>query len=387
MYLLPSRPRLQNKEMLSEKIHSLAGKCAGFPAARRRACSVALGVGAAADTRASDPTAAASVVTTKTGTQYKADADMQAVLDELALLGGKPIETLTPADAVMSLLRKRGEDTSPAALVPAVTSVDRQISGAASKLAARLYTPAGAGPLPVVVYFHGGGWVIGDKQVYDGGARGLSKQAQAIVLSVDYRLAPETKFPAAWDDALAAYTWVATNAASIDGDPKRQALAGESASGNLAVATAVAARDAGVQAPKRVLAVYPVGQTGSLATASYQDSETAKPLNKAMIEWFIDKLLTEPEQKADPRLEIVHAKLTGLAPMTVIGAQIDPLREYGALLEAALKKAGVSVQRRIYTGVTHEFFGMAAAVKRSERAQQEGGQALQASLAGASDTR
>ena len=382
--------------MLSEKIHSLAGKCAGFPAARRRACSVALGVGAAADTRASDPTAAASVVTTKTRTQYTADADIQAVLDELALLGGKPIETLTPAqarqqptpaDAVMSLLRKRGEDTSPAALVPAVTSVDRQISGAASKLAARLYTPAGAGPFPVVVYFHGGGWVIGDKQVYDGSARGLSKQAQAIVLSVDYRLAPETKFPAAWDDALAAYTWVATNAASIDGDPKRLALAGESASGNLAVATAVAARDAGVQAPKRVLAVYPVGQTGSLATASYQDSETAKPLNKAMIEWFIDKLLTEPEQKADPRLEIFHAKLTGLAPMTIIGAQIGSLREYGALLEAALKKAGVSVQRRIYTGVTHEFFGMAAAVKRSERAQQEGGQALQASLAGASDTR
>ena len=382
--------------MLGEKIHSLAGKCAGFPAARRRACSVALGVGAAADTRASDPTAAASVVTTKTRTQYTADADIQAVLDELALLGGKPIETLTPAqarqqptpaDAVMSLLRKRGEDTSPAALVPAVTSVDRQISGAASKLAARLYTPAGAGPFPVVVYFHGGGWVIGDKQVYDGSARGLSKQAQAIVLSVDYRLAPETKFPAAWDDALAAYTWVATNAASIDGDPKRLALAGESASGNLAVATAVAARDAGVQAPKRVLAVYPVGQTGSLATASYQDSETAKPLNKAMIEWFIDKLLTEPEQKADPRLEIFHAKLTGLAPMTIIGAQIGSLREYGALLEAALKKAGVSVQRRIYTGVTHEFFGMAAAVKRSERAQQEGGQALQASLAGASDTR
>ena len=354
-------------------------------------CSLALGaIIVVPDSHAADKSAAAaSAPTTKTGTKYRADADMQAVLDELASLGGKPIENLTPeearkqptpADAVMSLLKKQGKDTSPTALVPGVTSVDREIPGSAGSLPARVYTPAGAGPFPVVVYFHGGGWVIADKQVYDGGARGLSKTAQAIVVSVDYRRAPEAKFPAAWDDALAAYKWIAANAKSINGDPTRLALAGESAGGNLALATAVAVRDAGVQAPTHVLAVYPVGQTGNLDTASYRDSATAKPLNKAMIGWFVDKLLGKPEDKADPRLDLVHAKLAGLPPVTIINAQIDPLREDGKLLETALKKAGVKVQRTVYPGTAHEFFGMAAGVKKAADAQKAGGEALRASF-------
>lgn len=353
-------------------------------------CTLALCASATvAPARAADTVAVPSASMTKTGTKYAANADMQAVLDELALLGGKPIETLTPedarkqptpADAVMALLKKKGKDTSPTALVPGVSSTDREIPGAAGNLPVRIYTPAGAGPFPVVVYFHGGGWVIADKQVYDGGARGLSKESQAIVVSVDYRRAPEAKFPAAWDDSLAAYKWVAANAGSFNGDPARLALAGESAGGNLALATAVAARDAGVQAPTHVLAVYPVAQTGNLDTASYRDSATAKPLNKAMIGWFVDKLLAKPADKSDPRVDLVHAKLAGLPPVTIINAQIDPLREDGAMLEAALKKAGVKVQRKVYIGVTHEFFGMGAAVKQAADAQRAGGQALLASF-------
>ncbi len=237
----------------------------------------------------------------KTGTAFKADADMQAVLG--------------------------------------VSSVDREVGGAVGNLPARIYTPAGAGPFPVVVYFHGGGWVIADKQVYDGGARALAKVAQAVVVSVDYRRAPEAKFPAAWDDALAAYKWVAVNAASLKGDSRRMALAGESAGANLALATAIAARDAKLQSPTHVLAVYPVGQTGNLDTASYKDSATAKPLNKAMVTWFVDKLLAKPDDKKDPRLDLVNARLAGLPPVTIINAQIDPLREDGALLEAALVDA------------------------------------------------
>ena len=340
---------------------------------------------------ANSPKALAAVATavTKTGTAFKADADMQAVLDQLGTMGGKPIEGLTPeearqqptpADAVMAVLKKQGKDTTPAALVPGVTSADREIPGAAGNIPARIYTPDGAGPFPVVVYFHGGGWVIADKQVYDGGVRGLAKQARAVVVSVDYRLAPQHKFPAAWDDAFAAYKWVAANAASIKGDPTRLALAGESAGGNLALATAIAARDGGVQAPLHVLAVYPVGQTGNLDTKSYQDSATAKPLNKAMIGWFVDKLLAKPADKSDPRLDLVNAKLTGLPPVTIINAQIDPLREDGALLEAALKKSGVKVRRTVYDGVAHEFFGMAAAVKKAADAQAQGGKALRDAL-------
>lgn len=351
--------------------------------------AVACGLSLGATLFATHALAAGPNAMAKTGTAFKADADMQAVLDELALLGGKPIETLspdearkqpTPADAVMSLLKKKGKDTSPAALVPGVTSMDRDIQGAAGNIPARIYTPDGAGPFPVVVYFHGGGWVIADKQVYDGGARGLAKQAQAVVVSVDYRRSPEAKFPAAWDDALASYKWAVANAASIKGDPTRMALAGESAGGNLAVSTAIAVRDAGLTAPTHVLAVYPVAQTGNLETKSYVDSKTAKPLNKPMIEWFVDKLLAKPEDKMDARLDIVNAKLVGLPPVTIINAQIDPLREDGALLETALKKARVKVQRKVYSGVAHEFFGMAAAVKKAADAQMMGGKALRDSF-------
>ncbi|RYE70298.1 MAG: alpha/beta hydrolase, partial [Oxalobacteraceae bacterium] len=216
--------------------------------------------------------------------------------------------------------------------------------------------------------------------VYDGGARGLAKQANAIVVSSDYRLAPEAKFPASHDDALAAYKWAVENAASIKGDPKRMALAGESAGGNMAISTAVAVRDAGLTKPTHVLAVYPVGQTGNLNTKSYVDSATAKPLNKPMIEWFVDKLLVKPEDKMDPRLDVLNAKLAGLPPVTIINAQIDPLREDGAMLQGALKKAGVKVDRKVYDGVTHEFFGMAAVVKDAADAQKYGGQALKASF-------
>ena len=315
---------------------------------------------------------------------------MQAVLNELAALGGKPIEILTPeearrqptpADAVMALLKKQGRDTAPTSLVTGVTSVDREVGGAVGNVPARIYTPTGAGPFLLIVYFHGGGWAIVDKQVYDGGARALAKLAQAVVVSVDYRRAPEAKFPAAWDDALAAYRWVVTNSTSLKGDNKRVALAGESAGANLALATAIAVPDASLQAPTHVLAVYPVGQTGNLDTASYKDSATAKPLNKAMVTWFVDKLLAKPDDKKDLRLDLANAKLAGLPPVTIINAQIDPLREDGAILEAALKKAGVKVERKVYAGMTHEFFGMAAVVKKAADAQMLVGQALRKSFA------
>ena len=142
------------------------------------------------------------------------DADMQAVLDAHASLKPKPLDKLsaaearkqpTPADAVGVVLKAKGMSTDPTVLVPGVKHVDRTITGAAGEIPARIYTPDGAGPFPVIVYYHGGGWVIADKNVYDGGARGLSKLANAVVVSIDYRQAPEHKFPAAWDDSLAAY--------------------------------------------------------------------------------------------------------------------------------------------------------------------------------------
>lgn len=350
--------------------------------AQRRAVVLAAGLSAATflfGCASTDPGAMA-----KTGTQYTADADMQTVLDSLALLGGKPIETLSPAqarlqptvaDAVKAVLTGQGKSTDPSLLVPGVTSADREIPGAAGSLPVRIYTPKTAGPYPVIVYFHGGGWVIADKDVYDGGARGLSQAANAVVVSVDYRRAPEAKFPAAWNDALAAYRWATTNAASLNGLPKF-ALAGESAGGNLAIATAVSARDAGLPKPSAILAVYPVGQTGNLNTPSYVDSATAKPLNKAMIGWFVDKLFATPDDKMDPRVDLVHANLKGLPTTLIVNAEIDPLRSDGEMLETALRSAGVSVDRTLYRGVTHEFFGTAAVVAKARDAQAQAGEKL-----------
>ncbi len=250
------------------------------------------------------------------GTQFKSNPDMAKVLDALAAMHPKPMATLsaadarlqpTPADAVNAVLKEEGKGTDPAQLVPGVTSEDKSITLSTGTLPIRVYTPAGKGPFPVIVYYHGGGWVIADKKVYDGGARGLSKEAKAVVVSVDYRRAPEAKFPAQWDDSLAAYKWVTMNAASLNGNPAKLALAGESAGGNLAVATAVAARDAKLPAPVAVLSVYPIAQA-DMNTESYQDSAMAKPLNKAMMAWFFDKTLSQPCEKTDPRGDLVQSR-------------------------------------------------------------------------------
>lgn len=319
--------------------------------------------------------------------EVRADADMQQVLDTFAAFNGKAIEKITVpearaqptvTDAVNVLLKKQGRPTDPEQLVPGVKAADRKVAGSAGPLDATVYTPAGAGPFPVITYFHGGGWVIADRKVYDGGARGLAKAANAVVVSVDYRRAPEAKFPAQWDDALAAYQWVAANAAELNGDPQRLALAGESAGGNLAVATAIAAKGSPT-APKAVLAVYPVAQT-SLNTPSYLANAIAAPLNRAMIPWFLDKLLRSEADKQDPRLDLVHADLQGLPPVTIVNADIDPLQSDGAELESALKKAGVPVERRNFNGVTHEFFGMAAVVAKAKEAQAYAGQRLTAAF-------
>lgn len=314
-----------------------------------------------------------------TGTKYKAEQpEMQDLLVAWTALGGKPIETLTPAearlqptmaDAVNALLRKQGAETDPAKIVPDVTTVDTTIPAAdAAPLTATVYTPTGPGPFPVVVYFHGGGWVIGNSRVYDAGARSLAKGAEAVVISVDYRLAPEHKFPTAWDDALATYKWTAANIGRWRGDPRRLALAGEGAGGNLALSTALSAVTAGITRPKAVIAIYPITQTGT-ETESYVDSANAKPLNKAMINWYFDKTLRSPADKADPRLDIIHAKLSLLPPVTIVNAQIDPLRSDGAMLEEALKQANVPVVRNEYEGVTHQFFGAAWVLPEAKKAQ------------------
>lgn len=314
------------------------------------------------------------------------DGQMQAVLDALRSLGGKPIETLTPlaartqptpTDAVEALLRERGQPTTPE---PGVRSVDRTIPGPGGPLPVRVYTPEqGSGPFPLIVYYHGGGWVIADRKVYDGGARALAKLANAVVVSVDYRQGPEHKFPAAHDDAFAAYRWALEHANELKADPKRVALAGESAGGGLAVATAIQARDEKVQAPLHILAVYPIAGTDT-TTPSYVQNAAAKPLNRPMMSWFFQHYLRNESDRADPRVNLVGADLRGLAPTTIINAEIDPLRSEGEALARLMRDAGVAVDQVTYPGTAHEFFGMAAVVDKAKQAQERAASALTAAF-------
>ncbi len=310
------------------------------------------------------------------------DDRMQQVLDELQQLGPKPIPELTakearqqptPADAAKQLLQKEGKPTAPD---PAVSSMDRTIPGPAGALPVRVYRPKDAsGPLPVVVYFHGGGWVIADKAVYDGGARSISKMGNAIVVSVDYRQGPEHRFPAAHDDAFAAYQWVVANAASLGGDPKRVAVAGESAGGGLAVATAMMARDRKAQLPLAIVSVYPIAGTDT-TTPSYQQYAAAKPLDRPMMSWFFANYLRSAEDRVDPRVNLVAANLAGLPPTTIINAEIDPLRSEGEMLAERLRSVGVDVQQKTYEGVTHEFFGMGMVLDKAIEAETMAADAL-----------
>lgn len=310
----------------------------------------------------------------------KPDAPMQKVLDVLQDdLGVVPYETLspqearrqpTPADAVKKILADKADGKDPTL---GVATLDLTIPGPAGPIPARLYGPrteeAPDELLPVVVYWHGGGWVIADLDVYDASPRGIAKFADCIVVSCHYRQAPEDKFPAAHEDAFAAYRWVVENAQTFGGDPRKIAVMGESAGGNLACATAIRARDEGVAEPVHMALVYPVAGADT-DTPSYRENAEAKPLNKALMQWFVGHVFEDPSQVQDPRINLVEADLHGLPSATIVLAEIDPLRSEGEQLADRLEQAGVDVNHKVFHGSTHEFFGMALVVPDAAVAQQ-----------------
>ena len=311
----------------------------------------------------------------------KPNAQMQAVLDQLAALHPKPIAKLSapaarkqpsPADAVKALLKKQGKSAAP---MPVGTVTNRMIPGPGGHIPVRIYTPKGNGPFPIVVYYHGGGWVIANLDTYDASPRAMVNLANAVVVSSHYRQGPEHKFPAAHEDAFAAYKWTLQNAKSLKGDPAKVAVMGESAGGNLAAAVSMMARDSSVQLPVYQVLVYPIAGSDT-NTASYQENAAAKPLNKPMMEWFFAKYLRSPADGKNPLIDLVHADLQGLPPATVITAQIDPLRSEGGELADRLKSAGSEVDYKNYEGVTHEFFGMGAVVDEAKQAEQQAAEGL-----------
>lgn len=310
------------------------------------------------------------------------DAAIGRVLTEVALLGQKPIETLSPeearrqplpADGVLSLLKKAGTETPPDL---GVATKDFLIPGPAGEIQARLYGKQGDDDAkPVVVYWHGGGWVIADLDSYDSTPRAIARAADCIVVSCHYRQAPEHKFPAAHEDAWAAYQWVVANAASLGGDPTRIAVMGESAGGNLAANVSILARDEGEPAPLAQILVYPVAGN-DMETLSYRENAAAKPLSKPMMKWFVGHVFEDEAQTADPRLNLVAANLADLPPTTIIAAQIDPLRTEGQLLARRLEEAGTEVGYHLWDGATHEFFGMGLVYQDAAAAEAVVGVAL-----------
>lgn len=319
---------------------------------------------------------AAAMKATQAKALDRADSDMSEVLKALQGLNGKPIQTLsaeearkqpTAADATMAVIKAAGIKVE-----PKVKAQDTTYQGAAGELQARIYTPTEAdtsdGPLPVVLYFHGGGWVIANIDTYEASAQAIAEKSEAIVVSATYRQGPENKFPAAHDDAVAAYKWVLANAGQFGGDPARVAVVGESAGGNLAANVAIAARDQNLQAPVHMGLIYPVAGN-DMNTESYKVNADAMPLNKPMMEWFVKQVTSSPEDTKDPRINLLGADLKGLPDATVITAEIDPLRSEGEALAEALEAADVDVEHEDYEGSAHEFFGMGLVVDDADDAQ------------------
>ncbi len=304
------------------------------------------------------------------------DPEMLAVIEQLDKLNPTPLteksveaarNSPTPKDAVQALMTKYNITPVP----PKVTMTERMIKGPATdSLQVRIYTPqTNKTSYPVIVYYHGGGWVIANPEVYEASTQGLSEKAEAIVVSVNYRKAPENKFPAAHEDAYAAYQWARMNSHTIKGDTTKVAVAGESAGGNLAASVCLMARSQGFPMPVHQLLVYPIANY-NFESPSYQQYANAKPLSKPLMQWFFMHYLNSPAEGNNPLISLLNAEATGLPSATVLTAEIDPLLSEGKAYADKLSAAGVDVSYRNYEGVTHEFFGMAAVLPDAMDAQE-----------------
>jgi len=311
--------------------------------------------------------------------------EMIAVIEQLDSFHVPPLETLTPQQAraqrsIQDAAKAVAQTSGISAPANLADTFGRDFPVTNGSLHVRIYRPkGGTGPQPAIVYYPGGGWVIGDLNTYDASARALSEQVGAIVVAVDYRKGPEFKFPTAHNDAFAAYKWVIENAAALNIDISKLAVAGESAGANLACNVSIAARDAVIMTPRHQLLIYPVAQN-NFNNASYQRYAMAKPLYPGLISWFLGHYLNNITQSSDPRISLVLADLKNLPTTTIINAEIDPLRDDGRQLELALRAANVNVTRNVWDGVTHEFFGMNTVLPEARDAQAVAAAALRVSL-------
>jgi len=303
------------------------------------------------------------------------DSQCAAFLDQLAAAGGSPLHELTPSEA-----RERAfppELTGPEQPLHAVD--DRVLPGVAGPVPIRVYRPSAGAPLPALVYFHGGGFVLGGLDMNDRPCRALANGAGCVVISVDYRLAPEHPFPAAFDDALAATAYVAAHAAEFGVDANRIAVGGDSAGATLATQVAQRARDGGGPALAFQLLVYPwvdFTDDGPL-TREYADGHF---LTAASLDWFAGHYLPPDVDRRLPSVSPFFADLARLPPAFVLTAECDPLRDQGEAYARRLQEAGVATQLKRYDGMFHPFFSLGGAIDGAKTAMADVAAALKTAL-------
>ncbi|GER92161.1 putative lipase LipH [Dictyobacter vulcani] len=281
------------------------------------------------------------------------DSQTQIMLDQLKAFNFSLTGNKTPEEArelVRTMLQALSYTPE-----PVKQSENRTIPGPGGELPIRVYTPEGSGPFPIVLYFHGGGWVIGDLDSEDDICRSLTNHVGCVVVSVDYRLAPEHKFPAAPEDCYAALQWVATHTDEIHGDPTRIAVAGTSAGGNLAAVVAQMTRDR--QGPRLAMQVLYVPATnGYMNSPSIEENANGYMLTKADMHWFSHHYINSETDKSNPLLSPILAEsLAGLAPALIFTAEYDPLRDEGELYGQKLQAAGVPTTISRRSGAIHGF--------------------------------
>ncbi len=312
------------------------------------------------------------------------DPQVALYLQQQAEMSMEPGPELSLAEqrrqAELVALEQAGTPAAVAALV------DRVIPGPGGDIPLRIYTPEGAGPFPVLVYFHPGGWVFGSIAGSDPVCRAIARQTPCLVVSVGYRLAPEHPFPAAPEDCYAAIKWVAEHAGEIQADAGRIAVGGESAGGNLAAAVSLMARDR--QGPALCLQVMIYGETAYYepGTASYKTYAQGYNLTRDDMIWFWDQYLTRKEDATHPYASpLCVASLSQLPPALIITAEYDPVRDEAEAYARRLQEAGVAVQLSRYQGMVHSFFRMFAVFERSKVALCEVTTALAAAFAPVQD--
>ncbi len=281
------------------------------------------------------------------------DPIAQKMLDD-AKASGRPNAHLLPVPTA----RENFENTFGALAKPDIhRTVDVSIpTRDGVQLPGRLYLPSEGSDLPLTVYYHGGGWLLGSIDSHDVATRLLAVASGSAVLSVGYRRGPEARFPTAVNDAIDALEWAVSPQAGLGVDTTRVAVAGDSAGGNLAAAVALHVRDAGGPALRHQLLVYPVTTTD--LTRGMDAEYDGVMLERDELQWHQDNYLSSPEAASDPRVNVLAAELKGLVEATVILAECDPIRPQGELYAKALAEAGVSVESHLTPGLVHGFFGL-----------------------------